>query len=93
MTSPARVAANVAALLPLNDPLGQMARRRLALAAREQEHRMIDPRDVQDIQIGSRLRDAAVDPKPGDYRAPVNAGKPGEAGNPHGSNVYSLEVV
>jgi hypothetical protein len=113
--SPARIAADVAAVLPHDDLLAQLARRRLTLAVREQELSMvdIDPRDVQDVQIGgrlrdaaanppdrretsipigTRLRDAAVDPAPGDYRAPVNAGLPGEAGNPHGPNVYSIEV-
>lgn len=47
-----------------------------------------DPRKVADEQVGSRLRDAAVDPKSGDYLAPVNAGQ----ANPHGPQVVSPEI-
>lgn len=93
MASPARVAADVAAVLPLDDPLGQLARRRLARAVRDQEQSMIDARDIQEVRIGAPLRDAAVDPRPGDYLAPVNAGKPGPAGDPHGPNVVSVEIT
>ncbi len=49
-----------------------------------------DPRDyVNPTRVGTRLRDAAVDPRPGDFLPPVNAGKSGEEGNPHGPNVYA----
>ncbi len=53
----------------------------------------LDPRTVVDEQIGTRLRDAAVDPRPGDFGAPTNAGEPGELGNPHGPTVVSLGLV
>lgn len=48
-----------------------------------------DPRDVTATRHGTALRDAAVDPLPTDFLAPVNAGLEGEDGNPHGPNVYS----
>lgn len=44
-----------------------------------------DPREVTDIVVGAPVRDAAVDPRPGDFRAPVNAGE----ANPHGPQVYA----
>lgn len=47
-----------------------------------------DPREVGDEVLGTRLRDAAVDPKPEDFLPPVNAGQD----NPHGSNVVSPEI-
>lgn len=50
---------------------------------------VIDPRDVVDEHVGTRLRDAAVDPRPGDFLAPSNAGEPGALGNPHGPSVVS----
>lgn len=53
---------------------------------------VIDPRDVADERIGTRLRDAAVDPRPGDFLPPTNAGEPGELGNPHGPSVVSPEI-
>ncbi|WP_131104030.1 hypothetical protein [Ornithinimicrobium sufpigmenti] len=53
---------------------------------------VMDPRDVTDEQIGTRLRDAAVDPRPGDFLAPTNAGEPGQLGNPHGPTVVSPEI-
>lgn len=52
-----------------------------------------DPRTIQNpTRVGTPLRDAAVDPAPGDFLPPVNAGKSGEEGNPHGPNVYSPEI-
>jgi hypothetical protein len=51
-----------------------------------------DPREYEDEVVGTRLRDAAVDPRPEDFLAPINAGKPGEEGNPHGPNVVSPEI-
>lgn len=51
-----------------------------------------DPREVEGSVVGTRLRDAAVDPRPGDFLPPTNAGKPGEAGNPHGPNVVAPEI-
>ena len=47
-----------------------------------------DPRDYEDEAIGTRLRDAAVDPRPEDFLAPVNAGD----ANPHGPEVVSPEI-
>ncbi|MFB8083695.1 hypothetical protein [Streptomyces sp. NPDC056013] len=44
-----------------------------------------DPRDVTTTVVGAPVRDAAVDPRPGDFRAPVNAGE----ANPHGPEVYA----
>lgn len=44
-----------------------------------------DPREVTTVVVGSPARDAAVDPKPGDFRPPVNAGE----ANPHGPEVYA----
>ena len=51
-----------------------------------------DPRDLPVLHHGTRLRDGAVDPDPGDFLGPVNAGLEGEAGNPHGPNVYNPEI-
>lgn len=48
-----------------------------------------DPRDATTTQIGTFLRDAAVDPVASDFLPPINAGLAGAAGNPHGSNVVS----
>ena len=48
-----------------------------------------DPREVKPELKGTKLRDAAVDPKPTDFLPPINAGKPGEEGNPHGPNVIA----
>lgn len=47
-----------------------------------------DPREVTESIVGTRLRDAAVDPEPGDFLAPIGAGK----GNPHGPEVVSPEI-
>lgn len=44
---------------------------------------------VDVVQMGSPLRDAAVDPAAGDYLPPRNAGRPGPDGNPHGTNVVA----
>ncbi|MFJ6235043.1 hypothetical protein ACIQH0_13155 [Streptomyces griseus] len=44
-----------------------------------------DPREVTTSVVGARVRDAAVDPRPDDFRAPVNAGE----ANPHGPDVYA----
>lgn len=48
-----------------------------------------DPRDVTTAHVGTRLRDAAVDPRPGDFLPPTNAGADGELGNPHGPHVVA----
>jgi hypothetical protein len=45
------------------------------------------------IHLGAPLRDAAVDPRPGDASVPTNAGQPGELGNPHGPHVVAPEAV
>ena len=47
-----------------------------------------DPRDLTDEVVGTRLRDAAVNPEPSDFLAPVNAGQD----NPHGPAVVSPEI-
>lgn len=47
-----------------------------------------DPRDLDDGVVGTRLRDAAVDPRPEDFLAPINAGE----ANPHGPKVISPEI-
>lgn len=47
-----------------------------------------DPREVTHETVGTRLRDAAVDPEDSDFLAPINAGKD----NPHGSNVVAPEI-
>lgn len=47
-----------------------------------------DPREVTEKVVGTRLRDAAVDPEPSDFLAPTNAGQD----NPHGSTVISPEI-
>lgn len=52
----------------------------------------LDPRTVEEVQIGTSLRDAAVDPLPTDYLPPTNAGLAGEAGNPHGPNVIAPQI-
>ncbi|MET8693629.1 hypothetical protein ABZV65_13920 [Streptomyces bauhiniae] len=44
-----------------------------------------DPREVTTVQVGAPARDAAVDPRPEDFRPPVNAGE----ANPHGPEVYA----
>jgi len=45
-----------------------------------------DPREVTGpVHVGAPARDAAVDPRPGDFRPPVNAGD----ANPHGPEVYA----
>lgn len=44
-----------------------------------------DPRDVHTTRQGTPIRDAAVDPRPGDFLSPVNAGQ----ANPHGPEVVA----
>lgn len=51
-----------------------------------------DPREVQSGIVGTPLRDAAVDPEPDDFLPPVNAGKEGAEGNPHGPNVVAPQI-
>lgn len=48
----------------------------------------IDPRDVVPAQVGTPLRDAAVDPAPEDFLPPTNAGE----ANPHGPEVVAPGV-
>jgi hypothetical protein len=49
----------------------------------------MDARDAgQPIMLGSPLRDAAVDPRPGDFLAPTNAGQ----ADPHGPLVVSPQI-
>jgi hypothetical protein len=49
----------------------------------------LDPRDASVVVLGTRLRDAAVDPQAVDFLPPLNAGEVGADGNPHGSNVVA----
>lgn len=44
------------------------------------------------MKIGTPLRDAAVDPRPGDFLPPTNAGVPGPLGNPHSRHVVAPEI-
>jgi hypothetical protein len=46
-----------------------------------------DPRDASTVH-GPQLRDAAVDPRKGDFLPPINAGK----ANPHGPKVVAPEI-
>lgn len=48
----------------------------------------IDPRTLEDEQVGTKLRDGAVDPKAGDFLGPSNAGED----NPHGPTVVNPEI-
>lgn len=41
-----------------------------------------------EVQIGSKVRDAAVDPRPEDYIVPTNAGE----ADPHGPHVRAIVV-
>lgn len=50
--------------------------------------RPVDAREATSQSVGTPLRDAAVDPKPEDFLAPINAGK----GDPHGPTVVSPEI-
>lgn len=47
----------------------------------------VDARDVEVIRIGTPLRDAAVDPRPGDFLVPTNAG----LADPHGPRVVAVQ--
>lgn len=49
----------------------------------------VDPRGLESERVGTALRDAAVDPREEDFLPPVNAGKEGDEGNPHGPNVIA----
>lgn len=49
---------------------------------------VVDSREVVEEQVGSKARDAAVDPKPEDFLPPVNAGK----ADPHGPKVVAPQV-
>lgn len=48
----------------------------------------IDSRDIVEEQIGTKARDAAVDPQPEDFLPPVNAGK----ADPHGPKVVAPQI-
>lgn len=53
------------------------------------EEERVDARDVDEPeQVGTKLRDAAVDPDADDFLAPTNAGQ----ADPHGPDVVSPEV-
>ena len=47
-----------------------------------------DSRDITETQIGTKARDAAVDPRPEDFLPPVNAGK----ADPHGPKVVAPQI-
>lgn len=44
-----------------------------------------DPREVATQRVGTPIRDGAVDPRPGDFLGPTNAGE----ANPHGTEVVN----
>lgn len=48
-----------------------------------------DPRETTHQQVGTALRDAAVDPHEEDFLPPTNAGVDGPEGNPHGPHVVA----
>lgn len=48
----------------------------------------IDAREATGQRVGTPLRDAAVDPRPGDYLPPTNAGQ----ADPHGPKVIAPQV-
>jgi hypothetical protein len=48
----------------------------------------VDSRDITETQIGTKARDAAVDPQPEDFLPPVNAGK----ADPHGPKVVAPQI-
>lgn len=48
----------------------------------------IDSRDITETQIGTKARDAAVDPQAEDFLPPVNAGK----ADPHGPKVVAPQI-
>lgn len=49
---------------------------------------VVDSREIVEEQVGSKARDAAVDPKPEDFLPPVNAGK----ADPHGPKVVAPQI-
>lgn len=51
-----------------------------------------DPRDVTRQMFGTPLRDGAVDPRPGDFLGPTNAGAEGNLGNPHDVHVVNPQI-
>lgn len=51
----------------------------------EPEPEPADPRDIATEQVGAPMRDAAVEPHPGDHLPPTNAGD----ANPHGTDVVA----
>lgn len=80
--SEARVAADLASEFPIDHPLVRAAREILVSLVTEGQH-MPDT-----IKGGTPLHDAAVDPRPGDFLPPINAGLE----DPHGPLVRSIEV-
>lgn len=54
----------------------------------EEPERPVDAREAARVTVGTPLRDAAVDPRPEDFLAPVNAGK----ADPHGPLVVAPEI-
>lgn len=58
------------------------------LAALTSQTEPADPREVSTTRVGTPIRDASVDPRPGDFLPPTNAGK----ANPHGPKVVAPEV-
>lgn len=57
-------------------------------AANADAPKPVDSRDIVEEQVGTKARDAAVDPQPEDFLAPVNAGK----ADPHGPKVVAPQV-
>jgi hypothetical protein len=50
-------------------------------------HEQIAAQQAEPVQLGTPLRDAAVDPHPADFLPATNAGRPGPEGRPHGPHV------
>jgi len=89
-TTEAKAAADLASLLPTDHPLARLGRLRLDAAVRRQHQEQSMNEDV--IQVGSKLRDAAVDPSAAELLSPTNAGQPGALGDPHGPHVVAIEI-
>lgn len=65
MNAEARVAADLASLLPMTHPLAQVARMALDSHVRAMKGHTMNEEDT--FQVGTKIRDAAVDPLPGDF--------------------------
>jgi hypothetical protein len=55
-------------------------------------HQLPARQATEHVQLGTPLRDAAVESRPDDFMPPTNAGRPESMGNPHGSHVTDLRL-